>query len=68
MAGVTTHDLWHILVLGTTLMAAAGLAILLLAPLALDEPPAGLQRARPWILLLVAAAAALLALEWLGVH
>jgi len=65
---VETHDLWHLLVLGSTLIGAAGLAILLLAPLVFEEPPPGLRQARPLIGGLIALAALLLAVEWLGVH
>ena len=62
------HDFWHLLVLGSTLMGAAGLMILVLAPFVFEEPPPGLQRARPLIAGLVVLAAVLLAAEWLGVH
>ncbi len=62
------HQVWHVAVLGVTLFAAAGLAILLLAPLAFDEPPPGLGRARPLILGLVGVAVLLLLGEWLAVH
>ena len=62
------HDLWHILVLGSTLFAAAGLALLLLAPLVFDELPPGLTRYRPAVMALIGAAAVLVAVEWLGIH
>ena len=62
------HEIWHIAVLGSTLFAAAGVVILGLSSLVFDEPPPGLTRARPAILALVAAAGALVGLEWLGVH
>lgn len=62
------HDLWHVAVLGSTLFAAAGVALLALAPLAFDTPPPGLRRARPAIVGLAAVAAALLVAEWLLVH
>jgi hypothetical protein len=65
---VEGHDLWHLVVLGSTLMGAAGLAILALAPLIFEEPPPGLERAKPLVAGLVALAAVLLAAEWLGVH
>jgi hypothetical protein len=65
---VEGHDLWHLAVLGSTLMGAAGLAILVLAPLVFEEPPPGLQRAKPLIAGLVLVAAVLLGAEWLGVH
>jgi hypothetical protein len=65
---VTRHQLWHVAVLGSTLFAAAGAAILLLGSLVFDEPPPGLTKARPAILALALLAGGLLALEWLGVH
>ena len=63
-----THDLWHIAVLGSTLMAAAGAGLLVLAPLIFDEPPPGLSKARPIVAALAGLAAILLAVEWLGIH
>jgi hypothetical protein len=65
---VTTHDLWHIAVLGSTLFAAAGVAILALGSLIWDETPPGVTKARPLILGLVAIAGILLVAEWTGVH
>ena len=62
------HDWWHMIVLGSTLFGAAGLAILLLVPIAFDEPPPGFKEARATITLLVALAVLLLGAEWLGVH
>jgi hypothetical protein len=49
-------------------MAAAGLAIVLLAPLVFEEPLPGLNRAKPLVFGLIGVAGVLLALEWLGVH
>ena len=65
---MTSHIAWHILVLGTTLMAAAGVALLLLAPLVFESPPPGLTRARPLIWGLAVGALFLLLVEWLGIH
>jgi hypothetical protein len=65
---VQAHDLWHLVVLGTTLFGAAGLAIIGLAPLVFDEPPPGLARARPFLIGLIVAAVLLLLVEWLGIH
>jgi hypothetical protein len=62
------HDWWHLVVLGTTLFGAAGLAILALVPLVFEETPPGLARFRPLIWWLVGMATALLIGEWLGVH
>lgn len=63
-----SHNFWHLLVLGSTLMGTAGLGIVLLAPLVFDEPLPGLARFRPFVLGLIVLAAVLLAAEWLGVH
>jgi hypothetical protein len=62
------HGLFHVVVLVTTLLGAAGGVLLVLAALALDEAPAGLARVRPAIAALVVAAALLLLAEWLLVH
>lgn len=62
------HRLWHIAVLASTLLAAAGAAILLLAPLAFEELPSGLRRARPWVLGSIILATILLVVEWTSVH
>ncbi|MGH2749983.1 MAG: hypothetical protein ACRDK3_03795 [Actinomycetota bacterium] len=62
------HEAWHITILAITLFAAAGGAILLLAPLVFDVPPPGLLRYRPALLAGVAVATALLILEWTVVH
>jgi hypothetical protein len=65
---VASHELWHITVLTTTLLGAAGAGLLVLAPLLFGETPQGLARARPLIVGLVALAAAVLLVEWLAVH
>ena len=65
---MSSHELWHITVLTTTLLAAAGLAIVGLAPLVFEATPPGVKRARPFVLILVVAAFALLVVEWQGVH
>ncbi len=62
------HDLWHVAVLGSTLFGAAGLLVLLLAPLLFEAPPPGLSATRRATWLLIALAGALLLWEWLGVH
>ena len=61
------HQIWHLLVLGSTLFAAAALAILVLAPLAFDRTSPEAAR-RPLVLALIALAAVLLAGEWLFAH
>jgi hypothetical protein len=55
-------------VLGSTLFAAAGVAILGLGSLIWDETPPGVAKARPLILGLVLLAGVLLIVEWTGVH
>jgi hypothetical protein len=62
------HRLWHAVVLGSALLALCGVALLVLAPLLFEEPPPGLERARPVVLALAGLAAALLAVEWVLVH
>jgi len=65
---VSPHELWHALVLASTLFGGAGALIMLLAPLVFDSPPAGLSRARPLIGGLIALAAAVFVLEWFVIH
>jgi hypothetical protein len=62
------HDWWHLVVLGSTLFGAAGLGILALYPFIFEEPVPKNSAWRPIVLVLVATSAALLAVEWLGVH
>ncbi len=62
------HEVWHVLVLATTLLGAAGGVILLLAPVVFDEQPEGLRRARMGILVLIFGAGILLTIEWMIVH
>jgi hypothetical protein len=62
------HEVWHITILAATLFAAAGGAILLLAPLVFDTPPPGLVRFRPALIAGVGVAIVLIALEWTVVH
>lgn len=65
---MSLHELWHVAVLTSTLLAAAGLAIVLLAPLVFDPPPPGLVGARPLVLALAGVAATLLVAEWTAIH
>ena len=62
------HELWHVAVLASTLLGAAGALVLVLAPLLFEETPAGLARARPLVVALVGVAAVILVLEWVMVH
>ncbi len=68
LGGPRVHEIWHIAVLASTLLGAAGLMITLLAPLLFDPIPPGLVRARPFVLGGAAVAGVILAVEWLGVH
>jgi hypothetical protein len=65
---VSGHEIWHVAVLASTLFGAAGLLILVLAPLLFESPPPGLTRARPVVVGLIAVSVVLVAVEWLGVH
>ena len=65
---MSAHQTWHVVMLAATLFAAAGLVIVVLAPLVFDSPPPGLARARPAALALAGLAAVLLVAEWTGVH
>jgi hypothetical protein len=62
------HEVWHVVVLATTLFGAAGALLLGLTSLVFDSPPPGLQRARPLLVALVGVAVVVFALEWLVVH
>jgi hypothetical protein len=62
------HQIWHLVVLGSTLFAAAAVAILVLAPLVFDGTPPALARRRPLLLGLIGLAAVLLAGEWMVAH
>jgi hypothetical protein len=54
--------------LGSTLLAAAGGAILVLASLIFDATPPGLKTARPAVIALIAAGGAVVLVEWFVVH
>lgn len=62
------HQIWHLVVLGSTLFAAAAGAVLVLAPLAFDRSPPELARRRPLLLGLIGLSALLLIGEWLFAH
>jgi hypothetical protein len=65
---VSAHEVWHVVVLGSTLLAAAGAAILLLASVIFDATPPGLERARGAVVALIGAGAAIVLMEWFVVH
>lgn len=62
------HRLWHVAVLGSTLLGGAGLAIVLLTPLLFEEAPPSLVRMRSIAWALAAFALVLLVVEWLVIH
>lgn len=62
------HEIWHVAVLASTLLGAAGIGLLVLAPLLFEETPRGLAKARPLVIGLVVVAAIVLVLEWVAVH
>jgi hypothetical protein len=62
------HEVWHALVLGSTLFAAAGAVILALSPVFFEPQPAGLTRSRKVVLGLIGLAIVLLIVEWTVVH
>ena len=62
------HEAWHVSVLVFTLLAAAGLAVVLLGPLVFGTAPPGLRRARPFVGVVTGVAVVLLVVEWLAVH
>jgi hypothetical protein len=63
-----SETVWHVFLLVMTLASIAAGMILVLVPLAFDSPPAGLLRARPWLLALIASTLVLYALEWRVLH
>ena len=65
---MTWHEVWHALVLGSTLFAAAGAVILAMAPLFFEAPTPGLTGPKKAVLALLVAAVVLLVLEWTVVH
>lgn len=65
---MSPHQLWHVAVLTSTLLAAAGLGVILLGPLVFDPPPPGLLAARPLVFALAGLAAVLLVVEWTTIH
>lgn len=62
------HEVWHALVLGSTLFAAAGAVILAMAPLFFEAPARGLSGPKMVVLALLLVAVVLLVLEWTVVH
>lgn len=62
------HELWHIVVLVSALLAAAGAVLLAAVPLVFESPPPSLGRARPVVLVLVGFGAAVVLVEWLWIH
>jgi hypothetical protein len=65
---VPWHQLWHVAVLGTALLAVAGTLILVLAPLLFDLGEGVLRSARRLTLAMLVLAVALVGTEWLVIH
>jgi hypothetical protein len=65
---VDSHELWHVVVLASTLFGGAGALILLVAPLVFESLPEGLVRARPLVVGLILLAGVVFLAEWLVVH
>jgi hypothetical protein len=68
VAGFFDHALWHVFVLVSALLAAAGALILLLGPLAFAPPQPGLRRGRLAAWALVGFGALVVLVEWQLVH
>jgi hypothetical protein len=64
----TSETVWHLFLLVLTLGSIAAVAIVALVYLAFETPPAGLTRARPWLLGLVGVTLVLYVLEWRVLH
>jgi hypothetical protein len=62
------HEAWHIVVLVSVLLGAAGAVLLTLTPLIFATPPPGLRRAKPLVMGLVALAVGIALVEWFVVH
>jgi hypothetical protein len=62
------HQIWHVAVLGTTLVAAAAGVIVWLGPLMLEWRGGALRVARRLMLAMLGLALALIATEWLVIH
>jgi hypothetical protein len=65
---VSSHELWHVLVLASTLFGGAAALILVVAPQVFDSLPEGLARARPLVMGLIFLALGVFLAEWLVVH
>jgi hypothetical protein len=68
VAGFFDHALWHVFVLASALLAAAGALILLLGPLFFAPPGSGFGRGRPVAWALVGLGALVVVVEWQLVH
>ena len=64
----STETVWHLFLLVMTLASVGAGVILVVVPLSFDSAPAGLARARPWLLALIALTLALYLLEWRVLH
>jgi hypothetical protein len=62
------HEAWHIVVLVSVLLGAAGAVLLALTPIIFVTPAPGRRRAKPLVMGLVAVAVGIVLVEWFVVH
>jgi hypothetical protein len=62
------HEVWHVLVLASTVLGAGCGVILVLGPLVFETYPQGLRRSRALLVGVVVLGLVLLVVEWLIVH
>jgi hypothetical protein len=62
------HQIWHVAILGTILVAAAAGVIVWLGPLLLDWRGGALPAARRLMLVMLGLALGLIATEWFVIH
>jgi ABC-type branched-subunit amino acid transport system permease subunit len=65
---VSGHEVWHVVVLASTLFGGAGALILVLGPLVFDSPAHRPPWARPLVVGLILLAVGVFLAEWLVVH
>jgi hypothetical protein len=65
---VSGHEVWHVVVLASTLFGGAGALILVLGPLVFDSPAYPPARVRPFVVGLILLAVGVFLAEWLVVH
>ncbi len=63
LAASSVEDALDVVVLAVTLVAAAGIVLVTMAPVVFEEVPPGVRRARPWVAGAAALAVVLILLE-----